>query len=160
MGGQGGGQLEELTVETAMRLLDEHHLGRVALNDPGGPLVFPVNYVFDLGAVVFRSDAGTKLGAAERRVHASFQIDHVDEDHRVGWSVLVRGRLVEVVDPAEIARLDALHIDTFDPGAGKDHLVRLQPAVITGRRIPLPSEMPAGWFRSLVQGTSAFGPDR
>lgn len=152
-------RLEELGVDTAMRLLGEHHLGRVALNDPGGPLVFPVNYAFVQGAVVFRSDMGTKLRAAESRATASFQIDHVDERLRIGWSVLVRGRLVEVVDPTEISRLDELHIDPIAPG-GKTHLVRLQPRVITGRRIPLPESVPAGWFRSVVQGTDAFDPDR
>lgn len=153
-------ELEQLDVETSMRLLAEHHLGRVALNDPGGPLVFPVNYVFDQGAVAFRSDLGTKLRAAEQHTTASFQIDHVDERLRIGWSVLVRGRLVEVVDPGEIAHLDALKIDPFAPGEGKFHLVRLQPRVITGRRIPLPDNLPAGWFRTIVQGTTAFGPDR
>lgn len=152
-------QLEELSVDTSMRLLEEHHLGRVALNDPAGPLVFPVNYIFDRGTVVFRSDAGTKLRAAEARSHASFQIDHVDEVHRIGWSVLVRGRLIEVVDAGELARLDTLHIDAFAPGDGKLHLVRIQPSAITGRRIPLSHDVPAGWFRSVVQGTTAFGPD-
>lgn len=153
-------QLEALDVETAMRLLEEHHVGRVALNDPAGPLVLPVNYVFDRGVVAFRSDMGTKLRAAEDRVHASFEIDHVDEAHRIGWSVLVRGRLAEVVDAAEIARLDGRHIDAFAPGSGKRHLVRLMPSVITGRRIPLAADVPAGWYRSLVQGTTAFGPER
>lgn len=152
--------LEALDVETSLRLLEEHHLGRLALNDPAGPLVFPVNYVFDRGAVVFRSDMGTKLRAAEDRTHAAFQIDHVDEQHRIGWSVLVRGRLTEVVDPGELARLDQLHIDAYAPGQGKLHIVRLLPSVITGRRIPLAAEVPAGWYRSLVQGTSAFGPER
>ena len=153
-------ELEELGVETSMRLLTEHHLGRIALNDPAGPLVFPVNYVFDRGAVVFRSDRGTKLRAAEDRVHAAFQIDHVEEGNRVGWSVLVRGRLAEVVDAGELARLDALHVDPYAPGDGKLHLVRLLPSVITGRRIPLDAHVPAGWYRSIVQGTTAFGPDR
>lgn len=153
-------ELETLEVETAMRLLTEHHVGRIAMNDPAGPLVFPVNYAFDQGAVVFRTDPGLALRAAEDRVHASFQIDHVDETHRIGWSVLVRGRLAEVVDPEELARLDRLQILPFAPGAGRRHLVRLSPSVITGRRIPLPDQVPAGWFRSVVQGTSAFGPDR
>ena len=153
-------ELEELGVETCMRLLGEHHLGRLALNDPAGPLVFPVNYVFDRGAVVFRSDMGTKLRAAEDRIHAAFQIDHVDEQHRIGWSVLVRGRLGEVADAGELARLDGLHIDAFAPGAGKRHVLRLMPSVITGRRIPMGAEVPAGWYRTLVQGTTAFGPER
>lgn len=154
------GRLEELDVDTTMKLLAEHHVGRVAINDDGGPLVFPVNYVFDQGSVVFRSDMGTKLTAAEGGRFASFQIDHVDEAHRIGWSVLVRGQLVEVIDPVELERLDQLPIDPFHHGAGKLHHVRLLPRSITGRRIPLPDDVPSGWFRTVVQGTTAFGPDR
>jgi nitroimidazol reductase NimA-like FMN-containing flavoprotein (pyridoxamine 5'-phosphate oxidase superfamily) len=150
-------RLQELDVETSMRLLREHRIGRLALNDEGGPLVFPVNYAFDAGQIVFRSDLGTKLRAAEGRLPASFQIDHADERLQSGWSVLVRGRLSEVADPAEIARLDALQIEPFDPGQGKLHLVRLEPRVITGRRLPLPPGTPPGWYRSIVQDTSAFG---
>lgn len=153
-------QLEALEIDTCLRLLTEHHVGRIAMNDPAGPLVFPVNYAFDKGAVVFRTDPGLSLDAAEARAHASFQIDHADETHHIGWSVLVRGRLQEVVDPEELKRLDRLGIVSFAPGAGRRHLVRLMPSVITGRRIPLPEQVPSGWYRSVVQGTSAFGPDR
>jgi nitroimidazol reductase NimA-like FMN-containing flavoprotein (pyridoxamine 5'-phosphate oxidase superfamily) len=44
-------------------LLAERHLGRLALTDPDGPVIFPVNYAVDEGAVVFRTDPGTKLDA-------------------------------------------------------------------------------------------------
>lgn len=151
-------RLEDIDVDTAMRLLAEHHFGRVAVNAPGGPLVFPVNYVFDTGTVVWRSDAGTKLTAAEHRNGASFQLDHVDVDRRVGWSVLVRGRLEEVADAAELARVDALGIDPFAAGHGKAHVIRLLPRAITGRRVPLPDDVPAGWYRRIVEDTDAFGP--
>lgn len=151
-----GGRLEELDVTTSMRLLAEHRFGRVALNAPGGPLVFPVNYVYDRGAIVWRSDIGTKLTAAERHSGASFQVDHVDPEHHIGWSVLVRGRLIEVEDPEELARIDALPLVTFVEGQGKAHAIRLQPRAITGRRIPLPEGIGGRWYRSLVEGTSAF----
>lgn len=154
------GRLEELDVPTAMRLLTEHGFGRVALNAPGGPLVFPVNYVYDRGSVVWRSDIGTKLTAAEHRNGASFQVDHVDREHQIGWSVLVRGRLVEVEDPAELERIDELPLVPFAAGQGKAHVVRLEPSSITGRRIPLPDGIGGGWYRSLVEDTSAFDADQ
>lgn len=37
------GRLEPLAVGTCLRLLADGHVGRVALNDPDGPVVFPVN---------------------------------------------------------------------------------------------------------------------
>lgn len=153
------GPLEELDVTTSMRLLAEHRVGRVALNAPGGPLVFPVNYRYDQGAIVWRSDLGTKLTAAEHHNGASFQLDHVDPEHEIGWSVLVRGRLFEVEDPAELARIDALDLQPFTAGDGKAHVIRLVPRVITGRRIPLPEGVGGRWYRSLVEGSTAFEPE-
>jgi uncharacterized protein len=54
---------QELTDVECHTLLAERHLGRLALTDPGGPVIFPVNYAADEGAVVFRTDPGTKLDA-------------------------------------------------------------------------------------------------
>lgn len=150
------GRLEELDVPTAMQLLAEHGFGRVALNAPGGPLVFPVNYVYDRGAIVWRSDLGLKLTAAEHHDGASFQVDHVDREHQIGWSVLVRGRLFEVEDPDELDRVDALGLVPFAEGQGKAHAIRLVPRAITGRRIPLPDGLGGRWYRSIVEDTSAF----
>lgn len=150
------GQLEVLDVETAMRLLREHHFGRLALNDSGGPLIFPVNYVYDGGAIVFRSDLGTKLYAAEDRDAASFEIDHVDLDLRIGWSVLVRGRLEEAIDAIDLAHLDGVGVDPIATGEGKRHVVRLLPRVITGRRVPLPEDVAEGFYRAAVEDSAAF----
>lgn len=152
------GQVEILDVDTSMRLLTDHHVGRIALNAVGGPIVVPVNYVFNAGTVVFRTDLDRKLRAAERREDAAFQIDHVDEGHRVGWSVLVRGRLAEVVDASELGQLDAASPEPFVHGDGKRHHVRLLPRAITGRRILFSADVPAGWFRSAIEGTTAFDP--
>lgn len=142
--------LVTLDVDTCVRLLGEHSVGRVALSDPHGPLVFPVNYVWHGGQVLFRSDLGTKLSAAEAADAASFHVDHVAHRQRVGWSVLVRGRLSEVVDPAELDQLEDVVPMPFTRGAGKRHVVRLSAAEITGRRIPLSEDVPAGFYREVV----------
>lgn len=151
--------LVALDVDTCVRLLEEHAVGRLALSDPEGPLVFPVNYVWHAGQVLFRSDLGTKLSAAESGAHASFQVDHVAVRERVGWSVLVRGRLREAADPAELDQLDDIVPLPFTRGAGKQHVVRLFPAEITGRRIPLPRDVPAGFYREVVLDSRAIDDD-
>ena len=51
-----------------------------------------------------------------------------------GWSVIVRGEITEVTDPAELVRLCALPLRVQAPGA-RDHFVRILPAMLTGRRI-------------------------
>ena len=92
-------RMEELDQVECRRLLAERHLGRLAIPDFGGPVIFPVNYVFDQDLVVFRTDPGSKLDAAIERESVAFEVDATDEATRTGWSVVVRGILAEITDP-------------------------------------------------------------
>jgi uncharacterized protein len=136
------GRWQELTKSECFELLAREHLGRVAVVDDLGPVVFPVNFIFDRHMVVLRTDEGTKLDAAVRGSRVAFEIDGADPAARTGWSVVVRGEAVEVTDPAELARLRRLPLHPWAPGA-KAHYVRILPAALTGRRIGAPQQ-PAG----------------
>jgi nitroimidazol reductase NimA-like FMN-containing flavoprotein (pyridoxamine 5'-phosphate oxidase superfamily) len=125
---------QELSKSECFALLARERLGRVAVVDDLGPVVFPVNFVLDRHMVVFRTDEGTKLDAACRGSRVAFEIDGTDTAARTGWSVLVRGEAIEVTDPGELARLRKLPLDPWAPGA-KAHYVRILPAALTGRRI-------------------------
>lgn len=146
-------EMRELDVETCMRLLEEHHFGRVAFDDGDGPLILPVNYVFHKGSVVFRSDLGSKVVAAEDKVAASFEIDHIDEVNKVGWSVVVRGRLVIVHDQYDFDDVRSAGVEPFVQGDGKIHYLRLEQRRMSGRLTPLPDDLPTGWYRAAVLGT-------
>jgi nitroimidazol reductase NimA-like FMN-containing flavoprotein (pyridoxamine 5'-phosphate oxidase superfamily) len=124
----------ELTKSECFRILAGEHLGRVAVVDDRGPVVFPVNFVLDRHTVVFRTDEGTKLDAAARGSRVCFEVDGTDEAARTGWSVLVRGEAAEVTDPAELARLRGLPLQVWAPGP-RNRYVRILPAALTGRRI-------------------------
>jgi uncharacterized protein len=137
--------MEELDDSQCRKLLAERHLGRLAIPDFGGPVIFPVNYVFDQDLVVFRTDPGSKLDAATERELVAFEVDAIDEATRTGWSVVVRGTLAEVTDPAALARLRALPLYPWAPGA-KDRYVRLRPRSITGRRLRVPDDLPFTWW--------------
>jgi uncharacterized protein len=128
------GRLQELTKAECFELLAGGRLGRVAVADDRGPVVFPVNFVLDRHTVVFRTEEGTKLHAASGGGKVCFEADGTDEAARTGWSVIVRGEITEVTDPAELARLRGLPLRPWAPGA-RDHYVRILPAVLTGRRI-------------------------
>ena len=128
---------QELTKSECFALLAREHLGRVAVVDDRGPIVFPVNFVLDRHMVVLRTDEGTKLDAAVKGSRVAFEIDGADLATRTGWSVVVRGEAVEVTDTAELARLRKLPLDPQAPGA-KAHYVRILPAALTGRRISAP----------------------
>lgn len=128
---------QELSKSECFQLLAREHLGRVAVVDDRGPVVFLVNFVLDRHMVVFRTDAGTKLDAACRGSRVAFEVDGTDAAAHTGWSVVVRGEAVEVSDPAELARLRKLPLDPWAPGA-KTHYVRILPAALAGRRISTP----------------------
>ena len=134
-----GGQVrwQELTKCECFELLAQEHLGRVAFVDDRGPMVLPVNFVLERHTVVFRSDEGAKLEAVSQGSRVAFEVDGIDAATRAGWSVVIRGEAVEVTDPAELARLRELPVHPWAPGA-KAHYVRVLPAVLTGRRIPVP----------------------
>ena len=112
-------RIEELTRTECFGLLAGETLGRVAVIDHYGP-------------VVFRTEPGTKLQAAGRGSRVCFEADGTDAAGHAGWSVIVRGEITEVTDPAELARLHALRVRA--PGA-RDRYIRILPAVLTGRRI-------------------------
>jgi hypothetical protein len=132
---------QELAKSECFALLAREHLGRVAIIDGQGPVIFPVNFVLDRHMVVFRTDEGTKLDAACRGSRVAFEIDGTDTAARTGWSVLVRGEAIEVTNPAELARLRRLPLAPWAPGA-KAHFVRILPAKLTGRRILVPGSLP------------------
>jgi uncharacterized protein len=127
----------ELSKSECFGLLAREPLGRVAVFDDSGPAIFPVNYVFDLHMVVFRTDEGTKLDAASRGARVAFEIDGFDPSTRTGWSVLIRGETTEVTDPEELERLRGLPLMPAAPGE-KSRYVRILPAVVTGRQILVP----------------------
>jgi uncharacterized protein len=131
---------QELSKSECFALLAGEQLGRVAVVDDRGPVVFPVNFVLSRHMVVFRTDEGTKLDAACRGSRVAFEIDGTDTAARTGWSVLVRGEAIEVTEPAELARLRKLPLGPWAPGA-KTHYVRILPAVLTGRRIGVPGSV-------------------
>ena len=128
------GRLRELTRSECFELLAGAQLGRVAVTDDRGPVVFPVNYVIDRHTIVFRTEPGAKLQAAGGGGRVCFETDGTDQAARTGWSVIVRGEITEVTDPAELARLRELPLRPWAPGA-RDHYARILPAVLTGRRI-------------------------
>jgi uncharacterized protein len=125
---------QELTKSECFELLAGEHLGRLAVVDDRGPVVFPVNFVLDRHTVVFRTEAGTKLHAASQGSRVCFEVDGTDAAERTGWSVIVRGEVTEVTDRAELARLRELPLQVWAPGA-RNRYVRILPAALTGRRI-------------------------
>lgn len=134
---------QELTKSECFELLAAQQLGRLAVVDDLGPILLPVNFIFDRHTVVFRTDEGTKLDAASRSARVAFEVDGTDAATRTGWSVVIRGEAVEITEPAELARLRELPLYPWAPGA-RSRYVRILPASLTGRRISVPDGTLAG----------------
>ena len=106
-------------------------------------MIFPVNYVFDQDLVIFRTDPGSKLDAATERELVAFEVDATDEATRTGWSVVVRGTLADITDPAHRGMLRALPSTRGHPATRPGTFVR---ASISGRRIRIPDDLPFTWW--------------
>lgn len=116
------------------RLLATGRIGRVVLTDRALPVAMPVGYTLDGSDIVFRTGEGNKLAAARAGMVVAFEVDDVDVDRRVGWSVLVTGVARPVTDPADIARVSALALPDW-VGGGDTTFVRIVPGLLSGRRI-------------------------
>jgi nitroimidazol reductase NimA-like FMN-containing flavoprotein (pyridoxamine 5'-phosphate oxidase superfamily) len=129
------GQLEVLDDTECVGLLRSHDLGRIALVDRDvRPLIFPVNYFFDEGVIVFRTGRGSKLDLAPG-AHVSFEIDAWDSGKGIGWSVLAKGIAHDVTNPrgAPSGRMRFWPVNPVAPGS-REHWIGVWVNEITGRR--------------------------
>ncbi len=128
---------QEIGKADCFRLLAGQRLGRIAVVDDLGPVLFPVNYLLDRHMVVIRTSEGTKLQAAAGGHKVAFEVDGTDELTSTGWSVVVRGEATEVTGDTELERLRSLPLIPWAPG-DRTRYLRILPAAVTGRRILAP----------------------
>jgi hypothetical protein len=126
--------LEHLGVDECWRLLAATPVGRLGVINDSAPEIYPVNHAVDRRTIVFRTDPGGKLHALARSPAVCFQVDGIDPDDETGWSVLVKGRADQLVDPGELRRVAELPLHYWSIG-DKEHWIRIVPAQVTGRRI-------------------------
>ncbi len=89
----------ELESDECRRLLAENTLGRVAWDSDDGLTVLPVNYTSDGQQILIHTSLAGAMAELATPTRVAFQVDSVDPDTRVGWSVLARGE----TGPAESA---------------------------------------------------------
>ncbi|WP_406164756.1 helix-turn-helix domain-containing protein [Streptomyces sp. NBC_00996] len=123
-----------LSVSECRALLSTHGVGRIAVPTVSGPVVVPVNYSVVDGAIVFRTEPGSTPSLASG-CQVAFEVDRIDDAFSRGWSVLVRGRARTVTDPDEVRRLTDRACSAPWVGGRRDQWVRIDPFVVTGRRI-------------------------
>jgi len=133
--------MEILERDACLALLASVPVGRVGVTIDALPAVLPVNFALaGDGAIVFRTVPGTKLDAATIGAVVAFQADDVCATGDVGaWSVLVRGVARELTTAADIGVAETLPLESWAWQRGADRFVRIEPTLITGRRVVRPA---------------------
>jgi nitroimidazol reductase NimA-like FMN-containing flavoprotein (pyridoxamine 5'-phosphate oxidase superfamily) len=126
-------ELEELSVDECLELLQRHEYGRIAFVRDERPELLPLNYRYHEGAIVFRTTYGTLLDTAHNQ-SVVFEVDGTDESNRTGWSVIVHGKAEEVWLADELERVRSLPLEPW-AGGERDHYLRISPSAISGRRV-------------------------
>ena len=127
-----------LSVDDCLESLRSRDLGRIVFEFEGQVEIFPVNYVVEGTAIVFRTRAGTKLAATPSR-KVAFEVDSWDAEAGIGWSVIARGNAEEITaNPGRATEhLRWLPVHPAAPGP-RLHWVAIKAAELTGRRFHVP----------------------
>lgn len=127
--------LEVMSDAECVEKLRSNDLGRIGLVDQDArPLIFPVNYFFDEGAIVFRTAPGSKLDLAPG-AYVCFEIDGRDPESETGWSVLAKGIARDVTHPrgAPTDRMRFWPVKPAAPGS-REHWIAIFVGEVTGRK--------------------------
>jgi nitroimidazol reductase NimA-like FMN-containing flavoprotein (pyridoxamine 5'-phosphate oxidase superfamily) len=130
------GNLDEIGIIECWQLLCTQPIGRVAVILGDYAVVFPVTYTVRDRSILYWTNAGTKLDAI-RRSNVTFEVDEIDRIHRSGWSVMAKGVAQEISTEGgsqEPSGANPTITTSWAPGT-REHLIRLQPHQVTGRRI-------------------------
>jgi nitroimidazol reductase NimA-like FMN-containing flavoprotein (pyridoxamine 5'-phosphate oxidase superfamily) len=97
-------------------------------------MIFPVNYAMDGDSIVFRTGPGTKFHASVHKAFVAFEVDWVEKDWQLGWSVVARGQATVIEDPEELARARKLPLEPWARGE-KANYVRIDTKILSGRQL-------------------------
>lgn len=137
-----GSALQQLSRDECLRLMASVPVGRVVYSRRALPAVELVNFAFDQGDIVIRTDSSGKLAAATRAAVVAFEADCLDSTYHAGWSVTAIGPSREVTDAGEIGRLKKIGLSSWAPGT-REHFIRISPVMLNGRYLRASDKQPA-----------------
>ena len=134
VGSAGQRALRTLSPAECLGLLEAGGIGRVGFASADGIMILPVNFAVTGRTIVFRTAPDTLL-AVYGNAQVGFEVDHLDETLREGWSVLVHGHAHKVTDEREVKQLEVrTRLEPWAAGP-RDVYVRITPTRISGRRL-------------------------
>ncbi|WP_426566779.1 pyridoxamine 5'-phosphate oxidase family protein [Angustibacter sp. McL0619] len=147
---QAAPKVEELREHESWQLVRGTAVGRLAVIVDARPEIFPVNHIVNHAEIVFRSAPGTKLSGADGSLVA-FEVDGVDLDSGLAWSVVAKGRAHVIRKLQEVVDTFGMELTSWQSGE-KPIFVRIQVDEITGRRFT------PTWRRPQVTGDGTREP--
>lgn len=133
---------EHLDADACWALLRSAAVGRLAVHTSEGIDIFPINYVVDHGAIVFRTADGSKLSGALSGTPVAFECDGSDRKAGHAWSVVIKGHAYLIRGTGDLLDTAALPLFPWH-SAPKQRFVRIDPDLITGRRFQIAD--PTSW---------------
>ncbi len=120
-----------LSEDECWELLSSVALGRLVTCVASRAEIFPVNFVVQRPALLFRTAEGTKLSSVVVNKHVVFEADGHSLDE--GWSVIVQGTAEVLSTSAEINEADRAGLRPW-VATLKLRYVRIHASTISGRR--------------------------
>ena len=143
----------ELDPAECWRLLRGAPLGRVGLTTPMGPRIIPVNHRVHDEDILFRTAPASLLGTYAADSELAFEVDHVDEPARQGWSVVALGKARLVEDMDEVTEIWLRGDPQPWADGSRNVYLRLGVREISGRRVGGDLAPSAGPVSSLLAST-------
>jgi hypothetical protein len=122
-----------LNEDECWQLFNDAQVGRLAFAVAGEPEIFPVNFVVDGRALLFRTAEGTKLAGLTVSSRVAFEVDGYEPDSGEAWSVVLKGEAERLDHFPDIYAAEKLPIFPWQ-ASPKQWIVRVMPAKVTGRR--------------------------
>ncbi|GAA3695839.1 hypothetical protein GCM10022204_09600 [Microlunatus aurantiacus] len=123
-------RLVEMSRQRCIELLEASHVGRVAWQSSDGQQILPVSYAYHEGTVMFRTSPFGVLAELIHAHDAALEVDELDQNERLGWSIVVQGQAQAVEEPRNLVQFWT--VDGVAPWAAGIRNLFIQ---ITPRRI-------------------------
>lgn len=126
---------EVIPLAQCVHRLESKQVARVAFVRGSQVHLYPVNYVWDGEAIVFRCEPASPIADSVGK-EVVIEVDHIDDREAYAWSVIARG-VPQVVDPEvypeTMRRLQSLSLYPWANAEKKDVWLRTIPSPLTGR---------------------------
>jgi nitroimidazol reductase NimA-like FMN-containing flavoprotein (pyridoxamine 5'-phosphate oxidase superfamily) len=127
-------RLHELSRDECLELLAGARVGRLGVSIEALPTILPVNFAMLGERIVIRTVPGTKLDAAVEQAVVAFEVDGYDPAGGWGWSVLVRGRGMELMSADDLAEASRLPLRAWAFTDKADRYLSIDTTLVSGRR--------------------------